>query len=330
MGKIKKIFGFLLGLLILLGMFYYIGIEKIISIILRLDVKYIIAAIFLQILVLVILSYRWIYLFRGLGYSPKFVNVFLTVLFGQFINNLTPSMRGGGEVFRAYYLSKLEDIPKGIAYSTVFVERFLDTAIFLIASFLVIIYFLLNGFKYLKFLMYSWIFILVLSLTILYILLNRNLLLKISLTIYNFACKYTTLVYDEERIKKIVDDFYNGINFLKKNKHKLELYISLFLSVLWYVVDIFKMYLYFLAIPYYVKFVVVATVYLLVLLTGVISVTPAGLGSADAVMIAGFSAFNIPTDVAAVINILDRFISYIIPTLLGYISYIIIKQKLSK
>lgn len=46
-------------------------------------------------------------------------------------------------------------------------------------------------------------------------------------------------------------------------------------------------------------------------------------------MIISFTVFNIPPSVAAVVTILDRLISYIFPTILGYIAIIIIKKKLN-
>ncbi|WP_456372083.1 UPF0104 family protein [Methanocaldococcus sp.] len=317
-----------ISILFIFAILYYIGINKIIKILLKVNPIYIILAIILQLIVTFILAVRWRFITKILGYRSSLKNIFLLILMGTFINNITPSMKSGGEAFRAYYLSKLENIPKGLAFSTVVVERVLDSAIFLFFTLFVIGYFIINGFRYIVYLILSWIFLFLLTSMIIYLISNKKLLITVVIKISEIICKYTSYNHNKEIILKSIDEFYNSLKFLK-NKRGKEVYIVILLSILWYAVDIIKLWILFLSIPYIVSILSVATVYLLTLLSGVLSVTPSGFGTADTVMIISFTVFNIPPSVAAVVTILDRLISYIFPTILGYIAIIIIKKKLN-
>ncbi|NPA61977.1 MAG: UPF0104 family protein [Methanococci archaeon] len=318
----------LISFLFILAIMSYIGLDKIIKALINAKPKYIILAIILQIIVSLILSARWRFIIKILGYSANFKNIFLLVLMGLFINNITPSMRGGGEAFRAYYLSKIEKIPKGLAFSTVFVERVLDTSIFLFFTLFVIGYFVFTGFEYLKYLILSWLFLFFITAVVVYLIANKTLLIKTVTKISKIICKYSSYKYDETKILQSIEEFYNSMKFFK-NKRGWDVIIAVLLSVLWYIVDILKLWVLFLSLSYAVSIICVSAVYLITLLSGVLSITPSGFGTADTIMIVSFSAFNIPPSVAAAITLLDRLISYILPTIIGYIAMLIIKKKLN-
>ncbi|XRO75163.1 UPF0104 family protein [Methanocaldococcus sp. 28A] len=320
---------FILSIAFILILMAYIGIYKIFQILISANPIYIILAIILQIVISILLALRWRYITNILGYKASMKNLFLLVLMGMFINNITPSMRGGGEAFRAYYLSKLEKIPKGLAFSTVVVERVLDTSIFLFFTLFVIGYFVVTGFKYLEYLILSWIFLFSLTAVVIYLIANKKLLIKTVTKISKFICKYSSYNYEEDKILKSIDDFYNSMRFFK-NKRGRDVYIAITLSVGWYVLDILKLWLLFISLSYIVSIVSVAAVYLITLLFGILSITPSGFGTADTVMILSFSAFKIPLSVSAAVTLLDRFVSYVFPTLLGYIAMLIIKKELDK
>jgi uncharacterized protein (TIRG00374 family) len=327
--NIKSLILFVGSIVFILVVFAYIGIGEIFKVLVSADLRYVILAIILQIVVSILLTIRWKYIIKILGSDVSSKNIFLLVLMGLFINNITPSMKGGGEVVRAYYLSKLEDIPKGLAFSTVFVERVLDTSIFLFFTLIVIGYFIIAGFKYLEYLILSWIFLFTLTAIVIYLIANKRLLIKTVIKISKLICKCGAYKYDEEKILKSIEEFYSSMKFFK-NKKSLEVFIAIILSVVWYVVDILKLWLLFLSLPYAVSIISVATVYLITLLSGVLSITPSGFGTADTIMIISFSAFKIPPSIAAAVTLLDRFVSYILPTIFGYIATLIIKKEIDK
>ncbi len=66
---------------------------------------------------------RWLMLLRPLGYSPRPVNAFLTIMLGYFANLGLPRI---GEIVRAGTFSRYENIPVEKTLGTVVVDRIVD------------------------------------------------------------------------------------------------------------------------------------------------------------------------------------------------------------
>jgi uncharacterized protein (TIRG00374 family) len=324
---LRNLLFFILGTLIIFAIIFYIGIGEVVGVLMKTNPAYFIVAFFIYLLMLIALVLRWKYLIRMIGFNAKFKNLFLLILMGQFVNNVTPSMKGGSEPFRAYYLSKLENIPYHITFSTVVVERLLDSAIFLLLTSIVIFYFLVNGIMYAKIFILAWFLILCLTILSIYILMHKRLAFRIVLKITKLISKFSSKTFDEEKINKSIEEFQNSLLFFKGRRK--ELVVCGILSLLWWVLDIFRIYVIFISISYFVPFFVVSAVYLISLLVGILPTLPGGLGTSDTVMIATYSVLNIPSSVAAVGTLLDRFISYWLATLMGAIALKVIRVKIN-
>lgn len=66
---------------------------------------------------------RWKMMFVALGYKPKFINLFGTIMINYLANLGVPR---SGEVIRAGLISKYEDIPVEKALGTIFTDRIFD------------------------------------------------------------------------------------------------------------------------------------------------------------------------------------------------------------
>jgi uncharacterized protein (TIRG00374 family) len=249
-------------------------------------------------------------------------------MMGQFINNITPSMKGGSEPFRAYYLSKLENIPNHISFSSVVIERLLDTFVFLILTLLVIIYFIAHGIIYAKELMFIWAFIGILTSLALYVIMHKTLAYKLTLRIAKIISKFSSKSINEDKIKYSIKLFQDNIRFFKNNKRKIS--IPFVLSFGWWILDIFRIYVLFQAIKSNISIIAVSSTYLISLLIGIIPTLPGSLGTSDAVMIGMYSLFKIPYSEAAAGTILDRAISYGLATIIGALAYKGIKKEIKK
>jgi glycosyltransferase 2 family protein len=73
---------------------------------------------------------KWLLLLRPLGYKPRFINGFLTILVGYFANLGLPRM---GEVVRAGLFSKYEHIPVEKVMGTIVVDRVVDVLCLMLA-----------------------------------------------------------------------------------------------------------------------------------------------------------------------------------------------------
>jgi len=71
-------------------------------------------------------AYRWQYLLAPLGYKPRFMNSFFSVMIGYLINLILPRV---GEVSRCGVLSKYEKISFTKLFGTVIAERIADLTI---------------------------------------------------------------------------------------------------------------------------------------------------------------------------------------------------------
>lgn len=89
----------------------------------NLNYFWIVISIFLNILSQISRAMRWNMLIRPLGYNPRLINSYLSVLILYFVNLLLPR---AGEVFRCTILSRYEKIPFAKLAGTVFVERMAD------------------------------------------------------------------------------------------------------------------------------------------------------------------------------------------------------------
>jgi len=68
-------------------------------------------------------TYKWKMLLKPMGYRPRFINGFLSILVGYFANLGLPRM---GEVVRGGLLSRYENIPVEKVMGTIFMDRAVD------------------------------------------------------------------------------------------------------------------------------------------------------------------------------------------------------------
>ncbi|HMR90505.1 MAG TPA: lysylphosphatidylglycerol synthase transmembrane domain-containing protein, partial [Saprospiraceae bacterium] len=98
-------------------------ISKIIDDISNANYFWVIITMILFMMTNVIRALRWKMMFVALGYKPKFINLFGTIMINYLANLGVPR---SGEVIRAGLISKYEDIPVEKALGTIFTDRIFD------------------------------------------------------------------------------------------------------------------------------------------------------------------------------------------------------------
>lgn len=101
----------------------------------NLNYWWLLASVFLNVLSQISRAIRWNMLIKPLGYSPRLVNSYFSVILLYFVNLLLPR---AGEVFRCTVLSRYEKIPFAKLAGTVFVERMADFITLVLLAFLII------------------------------------------------------------------------------------------------------------------------------------------------------------------------------------------------
>lgn len=93
------------------------------------DYFYIYISLFIAILGFVSRAYRWKYSLEFLGYKTKFHNNLMSICICYFMNLTIPR---SGEISRAVFIKKYENVPFDKAFGTIVAERIVDFMIFLI------------------------------------------------------------------------------------------------------------------------------------------------------------------------------------------------------
>jgi uncharacterized protein (TIRG00374 family) len=78
-------------------------------------------------------AYRWLFVLEPMGYKPKLVNSYHSVMSGYIINYTVPR---SGEVARAGLMATYEDIPFEKGFATIVAERVVDLLMFAIIFFI--------------------------------------------------------------------------------------------------------------------------------------------------------------------------------------------------
>ncbi len=177
-------------------------------------------------LVLYIRSFKWKYLFSHVK-KLKVSSLFKTVIVGFMVNSILPAR--AGELYRAYFLNKLEKISKSTILGTVVLERAFDGLVIGIG---IVLIFLLNIIQnkifYKVGILGLSIYLLAIILLIIFYF-NKNLILNI--------IKKMLFFIPDNLMKKLIlmlEKFYEGLHVFKSFKKLI--YFIIFTFVLWLVI----------------------------------------------------------------------------------------------
>jgi len=97
--------------------------QKIINDVSHADYRWIVLTILLFILSNVFRALRWKMMIEAIGYRPRFINLFGTIMINYLANLTIPR---SGELIRAGMISKYENIPVEKAFGTIVTDRLFD------------------------------------------------------------------------------------------------------------------------------------------------------------------------------------------------------------
>jgi len=310
----------LAGIGVLALMVLLIGPEKIESAIKLANPWYLILAVLIQLLIYGLWTERWAVTTSSLNISVKRRHLLPMLMVGLALNNLTPSGRGGGEPVRAYILAKYSNSPTENAFATVIADRGLDTFPFIaLAVFTIIaavLYINLPQWMVIA-LIICLILLVVLFALALYISLNREFgdrVIRWVLRILKRISEKTHRKF-EQRAINAVEGFQNSMKVMVTDR-KVLLY-GIPLSFLIWGLEILRVYVVFVALNVHAPVGIIAAVFVISTLIGMIPLLPGGLGAVDGMMILLYSYAGIPPSVSAASTIVERLISFWMTSILG-------------
>lgn len=309
-----------IGIGVLAVMVLFIGPEEILNAVEMANPWYVALALIIQLLLFGLWTERWFININVVGIKVKRWSLLPMVLVGMAVNNITPSARGGGEPVRAYILGKYTKCPMENSFATVIADRGLDTFPLFILAVVTITYAVL----YLQ-LPQLMVYALVIALVVLLILfligfymsINKELGEKVTLWVVNLVKRFSKKDHSklEKNALSALHGFQNSIRSLIKNKKVL--FYALPLSFLLWFMEIIRVYVVFLAFNTPVSLEFLAVVFVVATLIGMVPLLPGGVGAVDGMMILLFSIAGIPPSISAGATIVERLISFWLPSFLG-------------
>lgn len=329
--RIKKLLLFLIGLSILLGLFYFLGLKEIFLNIKNVSILYLILAGILQTSILLVQAFRWGILLKILGEIPKYKDLFYINLIGNFLNRVT-LVGYAGEPVRAYLLKKKSHVSLSRGLATIVSERVYDISLLLIMGILGFVYILE---KDLPSVVANFIVLLIVGMCLVLIFLfgifwKKEVLAKfvfLFLTLLKFI-PFNPLrnnLMDKERklencVSVFQDSFASG--YLNLNIILVLVIITFFRWVLALGRTVFIL----LAIGFPPPLFTVMAVVSLSSLVGLIPTTPGGLGVIESIMVIVYAISGIPADVGAAAAILDRIVGFWLVVFFGWAASIFWKS----
>ncbi len=199
----KKIFLFLrivISFLLLFLLLKFVNLSQFITILKKADKKIILVVVFLNLMIVPFISYRWQIILASQKFLIKLSELVRLTFIGMFFNNFLPTS-AGGDVVKGYYLLKDEDSDKKIDLgASVLFDRIIGTISIIIMALVAAILF------YRKLPLSSILFILFLTIFIFSLVIflrNRNLAKRFS-RFFRFY-KHKTL---DIQSKKIYERFH--------------------------------------------------------------------------------------------------------------------------
>jgi glycosyltransferase 2 family protein len=316
----KTIILLLVGIGVLAAMVIFIGPGKIEEALKLANPWYVALAVVLQFVIYGMWTQRWSITIHSLSITVKRRHIFPMLMVGLAVNNITPSARGGGEPVRAYMLGKYTKAPMENAFATVIADRGLDTFPFVFLAILTILY----SVMYLK--LPEWVeFALIISLLglvaafiiILFMSINETIGKKITIWLVGILKRFSKRKHFEIEKKALsaMQGFQNSMKVMIRDRRVLML--GLPLSFLIWFMEIIRVYIIFSSFGTPVPLGIIAAVFVIATLIGMIPLLPGGVGAVDGVMIILYSAAGVPPSISAAATIVERLISFWMTSFIG-------------
>ncbi len=289
----KKAYVWIIGLVIFGFILIKVNISDVLTIFAEIRIFYIVLALLFTIPLIAIKAYRWQCLLKMQNINYDFRAVFLMYLAGMYLGMIVPGRIG--EFVKGFYLKNDKNISLSKAFSSVLVDRLFDLFMLIIMGCLGLLIFALPRQQSLGILAVVLVLILATG-----ILLSK----KLTRRVIQFAYKRTTLRRYREKMDESVNDFYSGIEELKKSRLVIPLLITIFAYIVFYT----QGYLIAKSLNIPISFFYLVFCLSLVGLVALIPISIFGIGTRDATLIVLFSAQGLTEEAAVSLSLALLFV----------------------
>jgi uncharacterized protein (TIRG00374 family) len=303
-----KMISALVGIILLILILYFSGIEQVVSIILKSNINFILLALLAFAFSVFFKSLRWLIFLRSTKIYVPYSHAFFSFNSAMFLGNLVPFK--ALEPLRGYFLKVKFNYSFSKTVPLVLTERALDVFVYILFSLITLqalIKFLPSYITFFAFL--GMLVFFLISLSVLLILNNKKLTLKF----FKLISKLPIIKRFSKKLEGMAKNFSIGFNQLKKSKFLFHIFLLTFL--IWIIEGIIFLFsakavginlpFSFFALP------------LLSILLGVLTLIPGGLGSIEAIMVLLLSSLGFPVAQATSAVVIYRLIVHLLENSLG-------------
>ncbi|ACJ16301.1 Integral membrane protein [Thermococcus onnurineus NA1] len=240
-----------------------------------------------------IYALRWKIVLGGMGKTVPLTDLLKINLSSIFVNNITPMSRGGGEILRITWISKKHRVPVAVSTASILYERISEIVPILILVVLGVSYFATH----------LILFVMLLSVIVVVIWFKWDKIIRLSIRIFKVNLTQEDLVRMLELRKK------PAVNIL-----------AIALSSMVWFLDVMRLKLIAMAFGWSPPLTFLSVVSLANLLFGLLAFTPGGIGIVESGLMGTLTYFGIPSTLAISVTLLERFISYVSSTVIGFIA----------
>lgn len=324
---------FLLGSFIVLLIFLLAGIEETINLLLKINFETILFLFLIEFLIIFLHSLRWRIILHNnvCNKEVTFKNIFLSTNIGLFASNIVPAGTTVSEPIRAYVLSKADNFPMIKSFASSIVNLMLEVLpIFLLIS--IAIYFVIaNNISpfLLAILIFAFLVVLFLSTISFLSITNKKLAMKTANFFVNFFSKLSFLKKHVEEQKKDINRVVSIFcESAQTNASKKNLFFGTSISLITWILNFLRTYIIFIAVGFNINIAIFVTIMVVVYVVSFIPTTPGGIGIYELSSVGLFSLFGVSIAVASIVTIIDRFFSYWLVCIVGYVSLLFITKKI--
>ncbi|NJE08336.1 flippase-like domain-containing protein [Thermococcus sp. M39] len=320
--KKKRIPMIIIGILVIFALIWWAGIDETIMLVMSADINYLLLALAMQILATLAWALRWGVFLKTAGIQVGFKQILMATLIGVFFNNITPGARAGGEPARMVVISKESKSGYGQVFATIMADRILDVIPVMVFTFI--------AFKYaLSLRIHILLLVLSISTVSLMVILTVSILLsfneKLAMKFLKWIIGILKRIFPkkfedieeklEERLKKSIFEFKETL--VELSKDKAVLIKTMFYSFALWIFMILRTYFVFESIGYPLELYKILMVQMAGIALGMISILPGGVGITEAVNSALYLSLSINKSLAVTATVIDRFISFWLPSIVG-------------
>ena len=310
-----------------IGISVMVGLQDILDVLSKANIQIIFIALILEILIIGLWTERWSLILKVIDKSPGFNKLFVMMFASLFGNNITPGA-AGGETMRAYLLSKFEGISFDLAFVSASADRVFEFFPFVLVSDFAIYMISTWDIGFWSTLFISALIIITMAFFGLLIYggvkreMAERIIISLARSIFPIVIrltkKETSFGKVTEQIEYYVRRFSTGFATVLKD-HKMFV-LGLTISFIMWGTDMFRMYLCFVAVGTYPPLIPMIIIYTIAILITILPTIPGALGLREATMVGLFLVVGVPADVVIAASLIDRLVSYLMPTVVGIIT----------